>query len=134
MAEDYGKYVVGPLEWALAGQEEERWNEVSTVHAAPGYITPSEMCQAFERGTYHLQPWRPRGPRLTELPYVSVSGKKVSYAPVPDDQLYAILQPFGGDRAAGCVVEMYKGIREVGCTSLSLKYSRILSGTNAAAW
>ncbi|KAI5448942.1 hypothetical protein NCC49_005737, partial [Naganishia albida] len=49
MAEDYGKYVVGPLEWALAGQEEERWNEVSTVHAAPGYITPSEMCQAFER-------------------------------------------------------------------------------------
>lgn len=48
-----------------------------------------------------------------------VSGKKVSYATVPDEQLYAILQPFAGDRAAGCVVEMYKGIREVGCTYLS---------------
>ncbi|KAI5450957.1 hypothetical protein NCC49_002696, partial [Naganishia albida] len=67
-----------------------------------------------ERPPSTLAGGAPPPPRLTELPYVPVSGKKVSYAPVPDDQLYAILQPFGGDRAAGCVVEMYKGIREVG--------------------
>lgn len=50
MEEDYGKYVVGPLEWALDGQGEERWKEVQTVHAAPGYVTPEEMCQAFSKG------------------------------------------------------------------------------------
>lgn len=51
MEEDYGKYVVGPLEWALAGSDEEaRWEEVKTVHAAPAYITPAEMAQVFQQG------------------------------------------------------------------------------------
>jgi hypothetical protein len=44
-----------------------------------------------------------------------VSGKTVNYHTVPDDQLYAFLQKLAGNRAAGCVVEMHKGIREVGC-------------------
>jgi hypothetical protein len=44
-----------------------------------------------------------------------VSGKTVNYHTVPDDQLHAFLQTMAGDRAAGCVVEMHKGIREVGC-------------------
>jgi hypothetical protein len=51
MEEDYGNYVVGPLEWALAGSDEEaRWEEVKTVHAAPAYITPAEMAQVFQQG------------------------------------------------------------------------------------
>jgi hypothetical protein len=51
MEEDYGKYVVGPLEWALARPEEEaRWEAVKTVHAAPAYITPAEMAQVFQEG------------------------------------------------------------------------------------
>jgi hypothetical protein len=59
MEEDYGKYVVGPLEWALQGPEE-RWEEVKTVHAVPEYITPTEMAQAFQTGEPHiLQPWTP---------------------------------------------------------------------------
>jgi hypothetical protein len=49
MQEDYGKYVVGPIEWALEG-EEERWDEVKTVHAAPEYITAAEMAKAFAKG------------------------------------------------------------------------------------
>jgi hypothetical protein len=60
MEEDYGKYVVGPLEYALGGEGEERWKEVETIHAAPEYITPDEMCQAFSQGqssqTSHLLP------------------------------------------------------------------------------
>jgi hypothetical protein len=49
MQEDYGKYVVGPIEWALEGPEE-RWEEVKTVHAAPGCITGAEMARAFAKG------------------------------------------------------------------------------------
>ncbi|GHJ89549.1 hypothetical protein NliqN6_5951 [Naganishia liquefaciens] len=90
--DDYGKYVVGPLEYALGGEREERWKEMRTVHAAMGYITPDEMCQAFSQ----------------------VSGKKVTYIAIPDPQLHAIVQSFAGSRAAGRVIEMYRGIREVG--------------------
>lgn len=49
MEEDYGKYVVGPMEWALQGPEA-RWDEVKIVHAAPEYITPAEMAQIFQEG------------------------------------------------------------------------------------
>lgn len=44
-----------------------------------------------------------------------VSGKKVTYIAIPDPQLHPIVQSLTGARAAGCVIEMYRGIREVGC-------------------
>lgn len=53
--DDYGKYVVEPLEYDLGGEGEERWKEMETVHAAPGYITPDEMCQAFSQGQPSLK-------------------------------------------------------------------------------
>lgn len=49
MVEDYGKYVVGSLKWALEG-DESRWEEVQTVHAAPEYITPRQMIEVFTQG------------------------------------------------------------------------------------
>ncbi|KAJ9112906.1 hypothetical protein QFC19_000461 [Naganishia cerealis] len=91
MEEDYGKYVVGPLEWALDG-DKGRWVDIETVHAAPGYITPLDMAEAF----------------------MQASGKSVTYAAIPDEQLYGFMQSVAGARAAGCLVEMYKGIREIG--------------------
>ena len=55
VGDDYGKYVVGPLEYALGGEGEERWKEMETVHAARGYITPNEICQAFSQGQSSLE-------------------------------------------------------------------------------
>lgn len=55
MEKNYGKYVVGPLEYALGGEGEDRWKEMETVHAAPGYITPNEMCQAFSQDQSSLK-------------------------------------------------------------------------------
>ena len=55
MEVDYGKYVVGPLEYALGGEGEERWKEMKAVHAAPGYITPDEMCQTFSQSQPSLK-------------------------------------------------------------------------------
>lgn len=55
VGDDYGKYVVGPLEYALGGEGEERWKEMKAVHAAPGYITPDEMCQTFSQSQPSLK-------------------------------------------------------------------------------
>jgi hypothetical protein len=48
---------------------------------------------------------------------VVVSGKNVVFQTLPDEHLHGYLQKIAGDRAADCLVEMYKGIREVGCES-----------------
>jgi hypothetical protein len=46
-----------------------------------------------------------------------VSGKKVIFQTLPDEHLHAFLQQVAGDRAAESLVELYKGVRDVGCES-----------------
>jgi len=79
---DYGKYVVGALEDGT----------VETVHAAPEYITPAQMVEAFAKA----------------------SGKKVVHTRVPDEQLEAILTQMRGEVAGKNLVAMFRAFREAG--------------------
>lgn len=112
MIEDYGKYVVGPLEWALDGGEE-RWEEVRTVFAAPGYITPQQMVEVFSRGKSLCHS---AGIELT-FAAQAVSGKNVTYIQIPEQDFFEAEEKLFGPLGASALVEMHRGIREVGCKS-----------------
>ncbi|KLO10536.1 NAD(P)-binding protein [Schizopora paradoxa] len=79
---DYGKYVISALENG----------SVDTVLAAPEYITPTQVVEAFAKA----------------------SGKNVSFTCVPDEQLQAILTKVRGEVPAVNMVAMFRAVREVG--------------------
>jgi hypothetical protein len=112
MVEDYGKYVVGPLEWALDGGAE-RWEEVRTVFAAPEYITPKQMVEVFSRGKSLSHS---AGIQLT-FAARAVSGKNVRYTQITEQDFFEAEEKLFGPVGASALVEMHRGIREVGCKS-----------------
>ncbi|KLO16756.1 NAD(P)-binding protein [Schizopora paradoxa] len=65
---------------------------LETVHAAPEYITPVQVAAGFAKAT----------------------GKKVFFAPVPDEQLKAILTQTRGEILAVNMVAMFRAFREAG--------------------
>ncbi|KAH8917527.1 NAD(P)-binding protein [Atractiella rhizophila] len=79
--EDYGKYVVAAVE-----------NGVKQVFAAPGYITPAQVAEAFAKA----------------------SGKKVVYQKMPDEVLFGIVKSHQNVALATNLVAMFRAVREVG--------------------
>lgn len=64
----------------------------TVLAGGPKYQTPVEMCEDFER----------------------VSGKKVTFFPMPDDMYIQVLSPQVGQNMAEGLLAMWKGIRETG--------------------
>jgi len=79
---DYGKYVVGALEDG----------SIETVHAAPEYITPTQIVAGFAKAT----------------------GKNVKFVRIPDEQLQAIMSQARGEVLATHMIGMFRAFREAG--------------------